>query len=565
MKIKRIILNSLFLLNTIYCIAQNQIPFEWELCFKNDSLNEQTHTVNMLLSWERQGFSYLDTPGVLSTEFYINSDVYEDVILEISLRLTIQKIFINNYYIGGDITNEFIWAANPNYPVNKYSIPDSILNYNKKNTITIHCSDFSYTGGKSRNLVKLYSKKDIMESEIDLLFNTEQHVFNKNDEIYFKVNTIANSNGTLNIMVRNDYSDTICVKSINIEKGFHSYTIGLTDKKMVPGFYEVIVLLKDKGFTGKVAWFSVSPLEIEQSSIEPKGFEEFWEDALNELNKIEPNFRINKVDSLCTGKRDGYVIEIQSLDSITIRGYYFTPKQKNKYPAILHLPGYGYGFQYLDEFLNREDDIIDLALCVRGHGISKDDNLQEEYVYPGFAGYKICNKEQTMYRKIYMDCIRGIEFLLSRDEVNKSKIGVFGDSQGGGLAIMTAALASEYVSALAYYDPFPCDLNSLFKIRPIFIEEIKRFINFYNNACSLEDAENTFDFLDTKYFARHINCPIFYQTGLFDDDCPPRLGFSAFKEITSSKQYKIHPYDSHIGESNYKREAMLFFKEQFKF
>lgn len=565
MKIKQIILDTLFFLITIQCIAQNQIPFEWKLRLKDDSHNKKQKNINILLSWERQGLSYLDSTSVLSTEFYLNSDVHKNMILEISLRLTIQKIFINDYYIGGDIKNEFIWAYNPNYPVNKYSIPDSILNYSKKNRITIHCSDFSYTGGKSHNMVKLYSKKDTIESKIDLLFDSKEHLFYKNDDIYFKVNTIAYSNGTLNIMVRNDYSDTLYIKNIDIKKDIHSYTVDLFDEKLTPGFYEVIATLKDKGYTGKVAWFTVSPLEIEQSSIEPKGFQEFWKDALNELDKIEPNYRIHRIDSLCTANRDGYIIEMQSIDNITIRGYYFIPKQKREYPAILHLPGYGYGFEYLDEFLNRKDDIIELALCVRGHGISKDDRLQEEYVYPGFAGYKICDKKQTMYRKIYMDCIRGIDFLLSRDEVNKSKVGVFGDSQGGGLAIMTAGLASEHVSALSYYDPFPCDLKNLFKIRPIFIKEINGFINYYNNACILEDAIKTLDYLDTKYFAKHINCPVFYQTGLFDDDCPPRLGFLAFKEVASSKRYKIYPYDSHIGESNYKKEAMLFFKEQFKF
>ena len=48
-----------------------------------------------------------------------------------------------------------------------------------------------------------------------------------------------------------------------------------------------------------------------------------------------------------------------------------------------------------------------------------------------------------------MDCLRGIDFLTSRAEVDPSRIGVLGFSQGGGLTLATAALDSRVKAAVA--------------------------------------------------------------------------------------------------------------------
>jgi cephalosporin-C deacetylase-like acetyl esterase len=55
--------------------------------------------------------------------------------------------------------------------------------------------------------------------------------------------------------------------------------------------------------------------------------------------------------------------------------------------------------------------------------------------------------------------------------------------------------------------------------------------------------------INTKNFASWITCPVFFTTALFDDDCPPHVGFAAYNTITSPKEFKIYPHDSHLGET----------------
>ncbi len=541
------------------------MPYDWELTLNKDSIKNKKQSINLLLSWERQGLSYLSPSGELSNVFHIlKTQTPIDYTLEVNLLSKVDDIYINGNYIDGNFTTKFIWSATPDYQSKKIKIPKEYLNFGQNNTITIGCSNYSYTGGKSQNKVLLNPENSIPKSKIELLFNANQHLFNDSQEVSFKFNTTANSDGNINLLIRNDYLDTLLIKKIPVKKGKQVQTIDLKQEKFPAGFYEIIATLKDQGYTGTMGWFTISPTKIKKSSTAPSGFYEYWNKALNELHAVEPQYKITKVDSLCTEKRNGFVVEMKSIGNITISGYYFVPKEKKKYAAILNLPGYGYGFEYLNEFLKAEDDVIELAICVRGHGLSKT-GFTTDFPVPGFIGYNICDVNNIAYRQIYMDGIRALEFLSSRDEVDQSKIGVIGGSQGGGLSLMVAGLAPELVSACAYFDPFPADLKNHIKIRTLIEDELKSYLKYYNYACDFETAVNTFDFLDTKYFAKNINCPTFYATGLMDDDCPPRLGFSTFNEINAPKEFKIFPNDSHIGESNWKKDAMSFFKKQFDF
>lgn len=63
--------------------------------------------------------------------------------------------------------------------------------------------------------------------------------------------------------------------------------------------------MKDIGFTSSARWFTISPEKIQCSNQIVPGFKKYWDDALNELKQVAPEFKIKKIDSLSTGNRDG--------------------------------------------------------------------------------------------------------------------------------------------------------------------------------------------------------------------------------------------------------------------
>ena len=550
--------------------AQNFLSPLWKISF-TDTVSKASHNindkqwqdVNLLLSWERQSYFGQNGTCNIATDFYVPEAYKNDKLeLTIGLHCDIRDIYVNDQYIGGAIPNSF-WSDRNKRTT--FSIPSNILKNNQANRIVIVASNLSYTGGKSYMYCQIHPVNSKNNSSVAIGFSTKNHVFELKDEkIGLTIQTNATKNGKVTLSIFNDFHKPIMKRVLTVKKGIVKTFVSFSDLDLTPGFYECTAILDDQSYSGTVGWFSIAPEKVKCENDTIKGFSQYWTTTLLDLKKVAPKFRMHKVDSLCSGKRDGYVIEMQSLGNLTVRGYYFVPRGQDKYPAILHVPGYGYGFQNLTEFLERKENVAELALCVRGHGISAD-VFHPGFGVPGVWGWNLCSETDNAYRSIYMDCVRAVEFLMSRPEINTSKIGVEGGSQGGGLALVTAGLCPENISALAYFDPFPADLRDHIKIRTIMQQEIKASLKFYNNTCSFEDALHVQDLLDTKGFAYTIDCPVFYATALFDDDCPPHVGFSAYNRIKSTKEYRVFPEDSHLGESNYQKDFMAFFGKQFGF
>ena len=63
--------------------------------------------------------------------------------------------------------------------------------------------------------------------------------------------------------------------------------------------------------------------------------------------------------------------------------------------------------------------------------------------YPGLLTSGVESRETYSYRGVISDCSRGVDFLLSRPEIDPERIFACGSSQGGGLTLATAGLRPE--------------------------------------------------------------------------------------------------------------------------
>jgi cephalosporin-C deacetylase len=544
-------------LSPIWKISSRDTIVKPKVQFQTDAWPE----VNLLMSWERQGYFWHSGKCCMVNNFYVpNEFAGAELSLELCLQCNVGEIFVNGNYIGGNLPNEF-WTNRDR--TTKFTLPKSIINMGKANQVVILVSDLSYTGGQSHNYCRIGPDAHQQKSDVEILVPTTDHFINdKNAAITLKYN--SRQSGQLMFMVISDMHDTLVKKNFDVAKGEGTILYQLANDIVLPGFYECVAILNNGTFEGDVEWLALDPEKIDCKNNTVPNFNSYWEGALNELKGVPPGFSLHKVDSLSTGKRDGYVVEMKSLNNIIIRGYYFVPRAAGKHAAVLHVPGYSYGFQYLGAFINSTEDVAELALCVRGHGISAD-VFNPGFGIPGVWGYMLCDKNEVAYRAIYMDCVRAVEFLMSRPEIDSSRIGVMGGSQGGGLTLATAGLCKNKIKACAYFDPFPCDMRDQLKIRTICNVEIQNYLNYYNNPCTFNQALDVQDLIDTKGFAGQITCPVFFATALFDDDCPPHLGFAAYNLIKTPKQFKIYPGDSHLGESDPYGELFRFLKKELNF
>ena len=255
------------------------------------------------------------------------------------------------------------------------------------------------------------------------------------------------------------------------------------------------------------------------------------------MAQIDPLFKVKKSDQ-STGDIDVYLVEMHSYGNIRIKGWYTVPKKEGPHPAILSVPGYN---STMWPHLNRKN-VATLALNIRGHGNSKDDIDPQEKEYM-FIGFDPKHPEKYIYTGAYLDCIRAIDFLLSRPEIDKSRIGVEGGSQGGGLTFATAALDSR-IKFCAPDIPWLGDWIGYYKTEFWAKENYSKLME-NKPGLKLSDINRLLSYFDTMNLAGQIKCPVFMSVGLQDEVCPPRISFAPYNEVKAQKEYYVYPFAGH--------------------
>jgi cephalosporin-C deacetylase len=153
-----------------------------------------------------------------------------------------------------------------------------------------------------------------------------------------------------------------------------------------------------------------------------------------------------------------------------------------------------------------------------------------------------------------VDTWRGIDFLLSRSEVDPARLGVTGSSQGGGLTITTAAMRSE-VRAAAAGAPYLCGFVDAIELTHTYpYEEINDYLRRHPE--SRREVEATVAYFDGINFASRISCPTIVNIGLQDNVCPPETGYALFEQI-GAKDKQLYPYDGHGHDAGRVRHGAI--------
>jgi len=143
-----------------------------------------------------------------------------------------------------------------------------------------------------------------------------------------------------------------------------------------------------------------------------------------------------------------------------------------------------------------------------------------------------------VYRDIFAFCIRAVDFLCSRAEVDASAIGVLGGNQGGGLSLAIAAL-DKRIKACAPDAPYLSDFPEAIRWADWPYKEVKYYLEKY--AEQKTEFLRTLSYFDVMNLAPDIRCPVVMGVGLLDRICPPPTEFAAYNRINFQKEYRAYP------------------------
>lgn len=321
-----------------------------------------------------------------------------------------------------------------------------------------------------------------------------------------------------------------------------------------PGFLRCKVTAKVDGLNYEgMATAGIDEAKILPTTQDPKDFDTFWQNAISDARETPLNPMITLLPDRCTSTQNVYHVSFQNeRPGSRMYGILIVPKKEGKYPAILQVPGAGIR-PY--NGANYGDDVITLEVGIHGVPVNMPQEVYNNLAAGALNNYPAMNKNNRdthYYKRVYLGCVRAVDFIFTLPEFDGQTVGVTGGSQGGALSIVTAGLDPRIKFLAAFY-PALCDYAGYLNNRaggwPHY---------FSKNQPVLNEVE-TLAYFDVVNFARRVQAPGWYSWGYNDTVCPPTSTYSAYNVIPAPKELHLFLETGHwtYPEQNAQKDEWL--------
>lgn len=339
---------------------------------------------------------------------------------------------------------------------------------------------------------------------------------------------MALNNISIEYEVSNDLMPAHITKTLTLKGNEGNINIGTMN---TPGFLRVKASVNHDGIKySSLATVGFDTEKLKPTVTLPEDFNQFWGNNINALKKVELKPTMTLLPDRCTDKVNVYHISYANIGNTKMYGILTMPAKEGTYPAILRFPGAGVGEKGGD-IIHAQQGAIILELGIHGIPVNLNGSMYSDLNRSALASYPIYNidnRDSYYYKRVYLGCVKGIDFLLSLPQCN-GKIGTLGGSQGGALSIVTSAL-DKRICASAIYFPALCDLEGYSHNRAGGWPHI-----FKNRANCTPEKLNTAKYYDVANFATLLSAPVFYAFGYNDLTCAPTTTRATYNIITAPK------------------------------
>lgn len=179
--------------------------------------------------------------------------------------------------------------------------------------------------------------------------------------------------------------------------------------------------------------------DIRSAVTRPSDFDAYWNALDAELATYPMAAEERRVPRRDNEFSTAYEVKLTSIGPYRIFGHLTIPSGDGPFPALLNMPRYG-SVNNPPHWDDRRRYVC-LSIMHRGQRLADQPFAAE---YPGLLTLGIDDPQTYIYRSIVADCLRGLEYLLSRPEIDRSRLGIIGDD----LALISASRRPNSVSAV---------------------------------------------------------------------------------------------------------------------
>ena len=385
-------------------------------------------------------------------------------------------------------------------------------------------------------------------------------VYSKGENVKFKVTVTKNSELLQNVKIKYEVGPemmTPTIKDSSVLKDGMLVVAGGTLKEA--GFLRCKVVAEYDGIKYEgLATAAFNPELIKPTVEYPADFIQFWDKAKNDLAAVPMDVKLTLLPERCTELTNVYQANIQNYKpGMRLYGIVSIPKKPGKYPALLKVPGAGVRPYYGDP-ATADLGVITFEIGIHGIPVTMDAGIYNDLgrtTLDGYPSFNLDDRDKYYYKRVYLGCVRAIDFIFSLPEFDGSTLAVTGGSQGGALTIIAAGLDSRVKYIVAFY-PALCDLTGYFSNRA------GGWPHMFRDLKAGKEKIETAKYYDVVNFARNVKVPGFYSWGYNDVVCPPTSTFSAYNSIKAPKELLIMQETGHwtYPEQNEKAKQWLMGK-----
>lgn len=310
-----------------------------------------------------------------------------------------------------------------------------------------------------------------------------------------------------------------------------------------------------------------SPDKIRPYTQMPKDFESFWQGVLDEQQKLPLSYTMEPAPAFSNEKIDCYLVKIRTWKTDAqayVYGYLSMPKKEGKYPVVVSPPGAG--VKHMDplktQFYVTDGSCIRFEMEIHGINPSLSAEVYKdisrafgEHFSAGYLSNGIANRDTYYMKKVYASLVRVVDFLVTLPQWDGKNVLVQGNSQGGALSVVLAALDSR-VTAIAIAHPALSDMAA-------YAEKGRtggypHFGNKYKDVKLTDEVIATLQYYDVVNFARLVKCPTYMTWGYNDNVCPPTTSYAVWNTLTCPKEKYLTPINEHWVSTETRYRQMRF-------
>ncbi|MBI2297840.1 MAG: acetylxylan esterase, partial [Armatimonadetes bacterium] len=180
-------------------------------------------------------------------------------------------------------------------------------------------------------------------------------------------------------------------------------------------------------------------------------FDSFWAETLAAARTRDLDAVLEPVDYPIRDVRV-HRLTFAGFGGRRVHGWYLQPRdiESRKAPVVVQYHGYsggaGQAHLYLP-WVMLGCAVVTVDTRGQGGGTGDEDGYPGGSI-PGWMTQGILDPAGYYYRKSYTDCVRAIDFVFSRPELDTRHVCVTGGSQGGGLTLAVAGLEPRVTIAM---------------------------------------------------------------------------------------------------------------------